>query len=72
MPCYICGHCNKCGMYSTKLEISCKSCGEPVRPGSDTCVKCGKPLKDNLAMGKYTRPGGMEVDFQEGILRQMG
>lgn len=64
MPCYICGHCNKCGMYSTKLEITCGKCGEPVAPGANTCTKCGAPLAGNTVTGKYTRPG-MEVEFSE-------
>ena len=69
MPCYICGHCNKCGMYSTTLDIRCNTCDEPIPAGSSSCAKCGTPFTGNMKTGKYRRPGGIEVDLDGGMLK---
>lgn len=30
MSCYTCTHCNKCGMFSIKVVVVCKSCGTEI------------------------------------------
>lgn len=71
MPCYICGHCNKCGMYSASLDIRCSTCDEPIPPGSSVCSKCGTSFFGNMKTGKYKRQDGFEVDLAEGMLNQV-
>lgn len=41
MPCYPCGGCNKCGMFSVKAILVCASCGTVVPAGSSCCPGCG-------------------------------
>lgn len=69
MPCYMCGHCNKCGMYSTILDIRCNVCDEPIPAGSASCAKCGTSFTGNMKTGKYRRAGGEEVDLDGGLLK---
>ena len=41
MSCYTCTHCNKCGMFSIKVVVVCKSCGTEVPAGAGACPACG-------------------------------
>ena len=41
MSCYTCTHCNKCGMFSIKVVVVCKSCGTEVPVGAGACPACG-------------------------------
>ena len=41
MSCYTCTHCNKCGMFSIKVAVVCKSCGAEVPAGAGACPACG-------------------------------
>ena len=52
MPCYPCGHCNNCGIYSLKLEITCKTCGADVIAGETHCPSCGSAYANNTVRGK--------------------
>lgn len=55
MPCYQCSHCNKCGMFSLKLDLRCSTCGEPIVPGEASCGKCGTPYRSNMRRGRIAR-----------------
>lgn len=68
MPCYVCSHCNKCGMFSTVLDLRCRTCNEPIPPGSSVCAKCGTKFSGNMKTGKARRPGGIEVDVNRGFI----
>lgn len=39
--CYTCTHCNQCGLYSSRTELRCGDCGEPLPIGVSSCQKCG-------------------------------
>lgn len=67
MPCYQCSHCNKCGMYSMKLDLRCATCGEPVPAGMRVCARCGAPFKGNTTRGTITKPG-LSADDVAGLL----
>ena len=56
MPCYPCSHCNKCGIFSIKLELTCLTCGADVVPGQDVCLTCGTPYAGNTKRGKIGKP----------------
>lgn len=56
MPCYPCTHCNKCGLFSLKLDLHCTTCGEPVIAGQRICPKCGNPYRHNTVRGKIRKP----------------
>ena len=58
MPCYPCTHCNKCGIYSLKMDLRCKTCDEPVVPGAEVCPKCGANYLHNMTRGKIAKPEG--------------
>lgn len=71
MPCYICSHCNKCGIYSMKLDLTCKTCGEPIPPGQSVCAKCGTPFIHNMKSGKMAKPKGA-TDYYTEIDKVLG
>lgn len=49
MACYTCTHCNKCGMFSIRVEVVCKDCGAKVPVGQSACPVCGgKKLAQNV------------------------
>ncbi len=56
MPCYPCTHCNKCGIYSIRLEVTCNTCGADVVPGISECPECGTPYSGNTTRGKMGKP----------------
>ena len=58
MPCYPCSHCNKCGIFSMRLEVTCATCGEPVQVGKDSCPVCGHAYLNNTVRGKMGKPEG--------------
>ena len=62
MPCYPCSHCNKCGIFSIKLELTCATCGADVVVGRNTCSVCGTPYAGNTKRGKMGKPVGT-VDY---------
>lgn len=64
MPCYICSHCNKCGMYSIKMDVSCASCGEPILPGRNSCPKCGTKYSNNMYLPPIKKREGA-ADFYD-------
>lgn len=56
MTCYQCSHCNKCGIFSMKLELTCNTCGADVISGESICPGCGTPYKGNTSRGKMGKP----------------
>ncbi len=60
MPCYPCNHCNKCGIFSLRLELACKTCGADVIPGADACPRCNAAYRGNTVRGKIGKPKGTE------------
>lgn len=59
MPCYQCSHCNKCGIFSNKLELTCALCGTPIVPGAVTCPGCGEAYTPaNMKRGEIGKPAG--------------
>ncbi len=56
MPCYPCSHCNKCGIFSIRLELTCNTCGADVVVGQSTCPECGTPYAGNTSRGKMGKP----------------
>ena len=46
MPCYPCSHCNKCGIFSLRLDLRCSTCGEP--------------FLHNMKRGKIGKPEGSQ------------
>ena len=71
MPCYPCGHCNKCGMFSLKLEITCGTCGADVVTGETHCPVCGSSYAGNIKRGGMGKPKGME-DYYTKIAESQG
>ena len=72
MPCYPCGHCNACGLFSLKLEITCATCGADVVTGQSSCPNCGSPYANNIIRGKMGKPKGAndyytKIDESKGI-----
>ena len=65
MPCYQCSRCNKCGMLSTRMELTCSNCGEPIRPGVSNCPACGASYASNMHRGKMGR-----LDEATGIVQE--
>ena len=58
MPCYPCTHCNKCGIYSIRLEITCATCGADVVIGKKECPNCGSSYRNNIKRGMMGKPKG--------------
>lgn len=58
MPCYPCTHCNKCGIYSIRLELTCATCGADVVTGESHCPSCGTSYQGNTKRGKMGKPEG--------------
>lgn len=56
MPCYPCSHCNKCGIFSIRLELVCKTCGSDVVVGLAECPTCNTPYAGNTKRGKMGKP----------------
>lgn len=71
MPCYQCSHCNKCGMYSIRLQILCGTCGADVVIGQKDCPSCGTPYRNNIKRGMMGKPKGTE-DYSARIDATMG
>lgn len=71
MPCYPCNHCNKCGIFSLRLELACKTCGADVIPGADACPDCHTPYRGNTLRGKIGKPKGT-VDYYTRIEEAQG
>lgn len=65
MPCYQCSHCNKCGIFSVKLDLTCANCGADILPGKNTCPTCGAPYSSNMKRGKLGKPAGAKDWFTE-------
>lgn len=68
MPCYPCTHCNKCGLFSLKLDLRCATCGTPVAPGASTCPNCGESYLFNTVSGEVSKPEGA-VDYYTEMTR---
>jgi len=62
MPCYPCSHCNKCGIFSIRLEIRCATCDADVVIGQKNCPSCGTPYRNNIKRGMMGKPKGT-VDY---------
>ena len=62
MPCYPCSHCNKCGIFSIRLEVTCNTCGSDMVIGQNVCPTCGTPYKGNTSRGMMGKPKGT-VDY---------
>ena len=60
MPCYPCNHCNKCGIFSLRLELTCNTCGADVLAGASVCPGCGTPYAGNTTRGGIGKPEGSE------------
>lgn len=56
MPCYPCNHCNKCGIFSLRLELTCGTCGADVVVGKSECPECGSSYANNTKRGKIGKP----------------
>lgn len=72
MPCYPCSHCNKCGIFSLRLELTCNTCGADVMTGESICPQCGTPYAGNTTRGKMGKPEGTtdyytEIDETRGL-----
>lgn len=65
MPCYVCSHCNKCGIFSMKMEFTCNTCGADVVPGESVCPTCDTPYAGNTTRGKMSKPEGSEDIYTE-------
>lgn len=65
MPCYPCTHCNKCGIYSMRLELTCATCGADVEPGKNVCPNCGHDYAHNTVRGKMGKPEGQSDYYTE-------
>lgn len=55
MPCYQCGHCGKCDMYSRVLELKCSSCSAPIGPGIAKCPECGADVLHSMKAGAFLK-----------------
>lgn len=55
MPCYQCGHCGKCDMYSRVIELKCAECGEIIGPGITECPSCGTNVLHSMKRGAFTK-----------------
>lgn len=64
MPCYQCGHCGKCDMYSRVLELKCAVCDSVVPPGVQNCPNCGADLAHNMKVGNFVKTTN-KVESQE-------
>ena len=71
MPCYPCSHCNKCGIFSMRLEIRCATCGADVVVGQADCPECRTPYAGNTVRGKMGKPEGT-VDYYTEIADSRG
>ena len=65
MPCYPCTHCNKCGLFSMKLDLRCKRCGSPIIPGVQVCPECGTAYRHNMNRGKVIKPSDASDYYTE-------
>ncbi len=52
-------------MLSTRMELTCSNCGEPIRPGMSNCPSCGVSYAKNMHRGKMKR-----IDEATGIARE--
>lgn len=58
MPCYTCSHCNKCGMFSMQLDLTCSTCRSVVVAGKGNCPECGSAYLHNTTRGHMAKPEG--------------
>ena len=58
MPCYTCSRCNKCGIFSIRLELRCATCGADVVIGKKACPECGASYRNNIKRGMMGKPKG--------------
>lgn len=70
MPCYPCTHCNKCGLFSMKLDLRCNHCGNPIVAGLRSCPECGSSYQHNMKRGKIVKPVGSSDYYTEIIEAQ--
>ena len=71
MPCYPCTHCNKCGIYSIRLELTCATCGADVIQGEAACQTCHTPYAGNTKRGRMGKPKGSN-DYYTSIDKSQG
>lgn len=55
MPCYQCGHCGKCDMYSRVLELKCAVCSASIEPGITVCPNCGADVLHSMKPGVFLK-----------------
>ena len=60
MPCYPCNHCNKCGIFSLKLELTCTPhAADPSSQAQPACLHCREPYLHNMRRGAIGKPQGI-------------
>ncbi len=52
-------------MLSTRMELTCSNCGEPIRPGVSNCPSCGASYASNMRRGKMGR-----LDETTGVVQE--
>lgn len=52
-------------MLSTRMELTCSQCGEPIRPGTSNCPECGASYANNMHRGKIGR-----IDEETGVVTE--
>ena len=48
MPCYQCGHCGKCDMYSRVLELNTRHALHRLDRGVARCPECGADVLHSM------------------------
>jgi len=67
--CYQCSRCNRCGKFSYKAAILCRSCDAVVAPGESECPSCGAPTLGNIYVGKVVFDPNAPVLYADSMKR---
>ena len=67
--CYQCSRCNRCGKFSYKAAILCRSCDAEVAPGESACLSCGAPTLGNIYVGKVVYDPNAPVLYADSLKR---